>query len=133
MLVGLALLIFEFYTAGVGIAGVVGAGATILACYGLAELPTRGWAVGLIVAAMLAFAVDVQVGLPRIWTGVGVMLTIVGSWYLFEPRHRGVAPAVVDHADRRDRRDHVDVHRRHAVDGADPLRDTHDRPRVDDR
>ena len=31
LLVGLALLVFEFYTAGVGIAGVVGAGATILA------------------------------------------------------------------------------------------------------
>ena len=80
LLVGLALLIFEFYTAGVGIAGVVGAGATILACYGLAELPTRGWALGLIVAAMVAFAVDVQVGFHAFWTGVGIMLTIVGSW-----------------------------------------------------
>jgi membrane-bound serine protease (ClpP class) len=85
LLVGLALLVFEFYTAGVGIAGVVGAGATILAAYGLAELPTRVWALALIIAAMVAFAVDVQVGLPRVWTGVGVMLTIVGSWYLFEP------------------------------------------------
>ena len=84
LLVGLALLVFEFYTAGVGIAGVVGAGATILAFYGLAALPARGWALGLIVAAMIAFAVDVQVGLPRVWTGLGVMLTIVGSWYLFE-------------------------------------------------
>ncbi|MGH9133375.1 MAG: NfeD family protein [Ilumatobacteraceae bacterium] len=85
LLVGLALLVFEFFTAGVGIAGVVGAGATILASYGLAELPARGWAVGLIVAAMVAFAVDVQVGLPRIWTGFGVVLTIVGSWYLYNP------------------------------------------------
>jgi membrane-bound serine protease (ClpP class) len=40
---------------------------------------------GLIIAAMIAFAVDVQVGVPRVWTGIGVMLTIVGSWYLFEP------------------------------------------------
>ena len=47
--------------------------------------PTRGWAVGLILVAMLAFAVDVQVGFPRFWTGIGVMPTIVGSWYLFEP------------------------------------------------
>jgi membrane-bound serine protease (ClpP class) len=84
LLVGLALLVFEFYTAGIGIAGVVGAGATILASYGLAELPARGWAVGLIIAAMIAFAIDVQVGFPRIWTGVGVVLSIVGSWYLFE-------------------------------------------------
>jgi membrane-bound serine protease (ClpP class) len=84
-LIGLALLIFEFFTAGVGIAGVVGAGSTILACYGLAELPARWWAVGLLVAAMLAFAVDVQVGIPRFWTGVGIVLTIVGSLWLFEP------------------------------------------------
>lgn len=85
LLIGLALLIFELFTAGVGIAGVVGAGCTILACYGLAELPARWWAVGLLVAAMLAFAVDVQVGIPRFWTGVGIVFTIVGSFWLFEP------------------------------------------------
>ena len=45
----------------------------VLACTGLAALPARGWAVGLIVAAMLAFAVDVQVGVPRFWTGVGIV------------------------------------------------------------
>ena len=37
-LIGLALLIFEFFTAGVGIAGVVGAGCLVLACYGLADV-----------------------------------------------------------------------------------------------
>ena len=47
LLIGLALLIFEFFTAGVGIAGVVGAGSLVLACTGLAALPARGWAVGL--------------------------------------------------------------------------------------
>jgi membrane-bound serine protease (ClpP class) len=84
-LVGLALLIFEFFTAGVGIAGVVGAVCTILSCYGLAELPARWWAVGMLGLAMVAFAVDVQVGIPRFWTGVGIVLTIVGSLWLFEP------------------------------------------------
>lgn len=84
LLVGLALLIFEFYTAGVGIAGVVGAACLLLACTGLAALPTRGWAVAVIIAAMVAFAVDVQVGIPRFWTGVGVAGTIVGSVWLFE-------------------------------------------------
>jgi membrane-bound serine protease (ClpP class) len=69
LLIGLALLVFEFFTAGVGIAGVVGAGSLILACYGLAELPARAWAVALLVLAMVAFAIDVQVGLPRLWTG----------------------------------------------------------------
>jgi membrane-bound serine protease (ClpP class) len=85
LLIGLALLIFEFFTAGVGIAGVVGAGSTILACYGLAALPARGWAVALLVLAMVAFAIDVQVGIPRFWTGVGIVLTIVGSFWLYEP------------------------------------------------
>ena len=47
-------------------------------------LPTRPWAFGLIVLAMLAFAVDVQVGIPRFWTGVGIVATIIGSWFLFE-------------------------------------------------
>ena len=34
---------------------------------------------------MLAFAVDVQVGIPRTWTGIGIVLTAVGSFWLFEP------------------------------------------------
>ena len=84
LLVGLALLVFEFFTAGVGVAGVVGAGALVLACTGLAALPARGWAVGLIVASMLAFAIDVQVGIPRLWTAVGIVGTVVGSVWLFE-------------------------------------------------
>jgi membrane-bound serine protease (ClpP class) len=84
LLIGMSLLVFEFFTAGIGVAGVVGAGSLVLALYGLAALPTRGWAVALLVLAMVAFAIDVQVGLPRVWTGVGVVLTIVGSWWLFE-------------------------------------------------
>ena len=84
LLTGLALLLFEFFTAGVGIAGAVGAVCTVLAFTGLAVLPTRTWAVALIVLAMIAFAVDVQVGIPRLWTGVGIVLTIIGSWFLFE-------------------------------------------------
>jgi len=84
LLIGIALLIFEFFTAGVGIAGVVGAVCLLLSCTGLAALPTRGWAVAVIIAAMVAFAVDVQVGIPRFWTGVGVFGTIIGSLWLFE-------------------------------------------------
>ncbi|HWL44345.1 MAG TPA: NfeD family protein [Ilumatobacter sp.] len=85
LLTGLALLIFEFFTAGVGVIGVIGAASVFLACYGLAELPTRWWALGLLIAAMVAFAVDVQVGIPRFWTGVGILLTVVGSLWLFAP------------------------------------------------
>ncbi len=85
LLTGLALLVFEFFTAGVGIGGGVGALCVVLAFSGLAVLPTRPWAVVVIMLAMLAFAVDVQVGIPRFWTGVGLVLTALGSWFLFEP------------------------------------------------
>ncbi len=84
LLTGLALMVFEFFTAGVGVAAVVGAACLILACTGLAVLPTRPWAVVVILLSMLAFAVDVQVGIPRFWTAVGIAGTIVASLFLFE-------------------------------------------------
>ena len=84
LLTGLALMIFEFFTAGVGVAAVVGAVCLVLATTGLAVLPTRPWAVAMILLSMLAFAVDVQVGIPRFWTGVGICGTIVASLFLFE-------------------------------------------------
>ncbi len=82
--VGLALIIFELFTAGVGVAGVVGAGSFVLACYGLAVLPVRGWALALVVASMLAFAIDVQTGVPRFWTAAGVVMFAIGSLFLFD-------------------------------------------------
>ncbi|MEK9839046.1 MAG: NfeD family protein, partial [Ilumatobacter sp.] len=85
LLAGLGLLLFEFFTAGVGVAAVVGIVSTLLSAYGLDVLPARGWAVALLVAATVAFAIDVQVGLPRVWTGIGITSTIVGSLWLFEP------------------------------------------------
>jgi membrane-bound serine protease (ClpP class) len=58
---------------------------SVLGCYGLVALPARPLAVALLVLSMLAFAVDVQVGIPRFWTGVGIVLFIIGAWYLYEP------------------------------------------------
>lgn len=84
LLTGLALILFEFYTAGVGVAAVVGAVCLVLATSGLAVLPTRTWAIVVILLSMVAFAVDVQVGIPRFWTGVGICGTIVASLFLFE-------------------------------------------------
>jgi membrane-bound serine protease (ClpP class) len=83
--IGLALLVFEFFTAGIGIAGVVGAICAMLGTYGLASLPVRGWAVALIILALVAFAVDVQVGVPRFWTGVGLVMFVVASFALYRP------------------------------------------------
>ena len=83
--IGVCLLIFEFFTAGVGVAGFVGAVLAIFGCYGFSALPVRPFAVALVVLAMLAFAIDVQVGIPRLWTGVGTALFVLGSWFLYEP------------------------------------------------
>ena len=83
--IGLALLIFEFFTAGVGVAGLVGAVSAVLGSYGLGALPVRGWAIALLIVAMLALAIDVQVGVPRLWTGIGLAAYGVASWTLFLP------------------------------------------------
>jgi membrane-bound serine protease (ClpP class) len=82
--IGLALLLFELYTAGVGVAGLVGAGALVLGCYGLAALPTRPWAVALLLLAMFGYAVDVQTGVPRVWSGIATVSFVVGSVALYD-------------------------------------------------
>jgi membrane-bound serine protease (ClpP class) len=83
LVIGASLLVFELFTAGVGVAGMVGAGSLVLAAYGLAVLPTNTWALVLLCLAFPAFAVDVQTGVPRFWTAVGTALLVVGSVALF--------------------------------------------------
>ena len=82
--IGLVLLVFEFFVAGVGIAGAVGALFLVLSAYGLDVLPTRPLALGLILFSMLAFAIDVQTGVPRFWTGVGTAAFTAGSLVLYD-------------------------------------------------
>jgi membrane-bound serine protease (ClpP class) len=81
--IGLSLLIFELFTAGVGVAGVVGAGCVVLAAYGLGVLPINGWALALMLVAFFGLAIDVQTGVPRTWTGIGIGLYVVASFLLF--------------------------------------------------
>jgi membrane-bound serine protease (ClpP class) len=82
--IGLALLLFELYTAGVGIAGMVGAGSLILGCYGLAVLPTRPIGVALLLLAMFGYGVDVQTGVPRLWTAIATVSFVLGPLVLFD-------------------------------------------------
>jgi membrane-bound serine protease (ClpP class) len=84
LLVGLSLIIFEFFTAGVGVAGLVGAGSLVLSAYGLAILPVRPVALALILLAMFGFSVDVQTGVARVWSGIGVAALIVGSFLFYD-------------------------------------------------
>jgi membrane-bound serine protease (ClpP class) len=84
MAIGLMLLMFEFFTAGIGIAGVTGAVCVVLGSYGVAVLPTRWWALAMLVASILAFAIDIQTGVARVWTGIGVALFVIASLLLFD-------------------------------------------------
>ncbi|MSO87699.1 MAG: hypothetical protein EXQ71_09300 [Acidimicrobiia bacterium] len=82
-LIGLALIIFELFTAGIGVAGMVGASCLLLGSYGLAALPTNPVGIGLLLVAMIGFTIDVQTGVPRFWSGVGLVCLTAGSLLLY--------------------------------------------------
>lgn len=89
LIIGLALLVFEFFTAGIGIAGVVGAICVVFGSHGLATLPIRGASLAVIIVSMLLLAIDVQVGIPRFFTGAGLVLLALGSLTLFRSSDGG--------------------------------------------
>ena len=80
----LGLLIFEFYTAGIGVAGAVGAGALVLASYGLWVLPAAPLGVGLVIFAFFGYAVDVQTGVARVWTAIATVSYVVGTFLFYD-------------------------------------------------
>lgn len=81
---GLAIIVFELFVAGVGIAGVIGAGSLFLGGYGLAILPVNWWAVALLVLAMFFLAIDIQTNVPRFYTIVGMICFVLGTWFLYD-------------------------------------------------
>ncbi len=83
LVIGLALIVFEFFTISVGLAGGAGAIGLIGAFVGLSHLPVTWWALGLILIAMFGYAIDVQAGRPLAWTVIATALLIVGSLFLY--------------------------------------------------
>jgi membrane-bound serine protease (ClpP class) len=95
LLAGLALLVFELFTGGVGIAGGVGAAALVLSAYGLTVLPVSTAGLALVLVGFFGFAVDIQTGVPRLWTGIGVVALGAGSVMLYDdPVQLGWLPLV---------------------------------------
>jgi membrane-bound serine protease (ClpP class) len=88
---GMALVVFELYTAGVGVAAGTGAVFLVLAAFGLAALPTRPLGAGLLVLGILGYAVDVQAGAPRAWTVIGTIALATGGVVLYH----GLSPSFV--------------------------------------
>jgi membrane-bound serine protease (ClpP class) len=80
---GLALMLLEFYTASVGIAGFVGALALVGGCFGFSHLPVAPWAIGLLVFGMFGLAIDLQAGGLGPWTFIGAGALIAGSVLLY--------------------------------------------------
>ena len=90
--IGLLLVVFEFFTAGIGVAAGVAAASLVLGAYGLGVLPTRPLALGLVILGVLGYGVDVQAGAPRVWTIIGTTAFGAGSFFLFDGL--AVPPAV---------------------------------------
>ena len=85
---GLALMVFEFYTASIGIAGGVGAVMLIGGCYGFSHLPVAWWAVGLLLFGIFGLTVDVQAGGLGPWTFIGGASLVAGSIWLYNGSSR---------------------------------------------
>ncbi len=81
---GLAILIFELFVAGVGVAGMIGAAMLALGSYGLGALPTRWWGIALLIAALVAMAIDIQTNVPRLYSALGIALFVLGTWFLYD-------------------------------------------------
>jgi membrane-bound serine protease (ClpP class) len=83
LVVGLALIIFEFFTISIGLAGGTGAIALVGAFVGFNNLPVTWWALGLILVAMFGYAIDVQAGRAYSWTVIATVLLVIGTLFLY--------------------------------------------------
>jgi membrane-bound serine protease (ClpP class) len=80
---GLALIVFEFYTASIGLAGLVGALCLVGAFVGFSHLPVHWWALALLFVSLFGFAIDVQAGGLGVWTIIATVCLVTGSWFLY--------------------------------------------------
>ena len=84
LLIGIALVVFELFSAGIGVAAGVAVVCLLLSSYGLGALPTRPVGLVLLLLAGLGYAIDVQAGSPRVWTAIATLALVVGSLLLYE-------------------------------------------------
>jgi membrane-bound serine protease (ClpP class) len=80
---GLALIVFEFFSVGVGVAGFVGAVALLFGVFGFSHLPVAPWAVGLLLVGVFGMSIDVQAGTLGPWTFIGASSLVAGSIWLY--------------------------------------------------
>jgi len=97
MLVSLGSLaiLFELYTSGIGLGGILGAISLMLGFYGLTILPTNWAAVALIILGMTFFLVDIYSPGLGIWTVGGSVALTGGGLLLFSGTPLSVSPWVI--------------------------------------
>jgi membrane-bound serine protease (ClpP class) len=83
ILIGFFGLIFELYNPGIGLAGILGGIALILAFYSLSVLPTNWAGVLLIALAVVFFLVDLHVAGLGVFTVGGLVALVLGGLLLF--------------------------------------------------
>jgi membrane-bound serine protease (ClpP class) len=83
LLVGAFGLIFEIYNPGIGLAGVLGAGALGLSFYALNTLPTDWIGVLVVVCGVAFFLIDMHLGGLGGWTLAGVVGLVAGGLLMF--------------------------------------------------
>jgi membrane-bound serine protease (ClpP class) len=81
--VGLALIVFEFFAASVGLGSAIGAVCLVSSCYGFSHLPLAVWAAALVGLAIGAFGIDVQAGQLGPWTAIATAALVGGSLTLY--------------------------------------------------
>jgi membrane-bound serine protease (ClpP class) len=83
LMVGLTLLVFEFYALGPGVAAGAAAILLILGGWGSVTLPVRGWAFVVAVLGWVLFTVGHQKGGVFIYSAVGaIALQVAGTFYI---------------------------------------------------
>lgn len=83
LLSGVALIVFEIFQPGFGVAGVTGALLLAGAGYGMLVLPVAWWAAGLAVGGLLLLTLDVKLDGLGIPTIAGTITLLVGSLGMF--------------------------------------------------
>ncbi|MBW3664629.1 MAG: hypothetical protein KY469_16135 [Actinobacteria bacterium] len=95
LLVGVALLLFELFQPGFGVAGFAAAVLLPIAGYGVVVLPIAWWAALLIVVGLALLAIDVAVAGLGIPTAAGTLAIVLGSMNLFPSPHLGMAGWII--------------------------------------
>lgn len=101
LVIGLSIVTFEFYALGPGVAAGVAAISLLLGGWGLINLPTRGWALAVVLAGWVLLTAAYQKGGVFFMTVVGTVLLQVGGMFLvdgsglIDPRWYLIAPSVL--------------------------------------